>query len=479
MVKIFFTYCFLLLSSIGLSTSITGNTHKSFSGKVVNLIQFEDYITYEYEVISSTNVDTAGNFIFNHDIKETDQFIIQIEDLIGIIYLDPNKSYNIYFPPYSEDGTYKLTRNYTNIIFDSLNTDDVNGLILEFDRRLDQFFEDNINFLGSPLFKTKLDTLKSDLKTIYKDVKHEYFLKYIKYSVASLDLIATVRKQHVNRLSNYNVYIANKKVDLRHYAYMNFFHQFYEKELLTPSITPSNKILEAINIHQSYVALDSVLAKDYFFKMDKIRDLAILSNIFELYYDDRFNQGGMLEILNQMIETSKYDDIREIALNVKQSLTKMQVGYQALDFTLKDQNNEEVSLKDFKGKYVYINFWTTWSKESQAEMALYPQFIEKYGNHIEFVSINIDIKKSKFDNYVASHKESNWNLLYFNGNTNLLDDYKVNSIPHYILIDPDGFIVQNPAERPSPNGSYISIDKTFFDINKSLTKKKRWNIGGK
>jgi hypothetical protein len=112
-------------------------------------------------------------------------------------------------------------------------------------------------------------------------------------------------------------------------------------------------------------------------------------------------------------------------------------------------------------------------------MDLYPGFIEKYGRHVEFVSINIDSKKSKFDNYIASHPKQKWFHLYYGGNTNLLDDYEITTLPSYIFIDPNGEILQNPANRPSPNGNYVSIDKTFFDINKRLTKKKRWSIGTK
>lgn len=473
------TYCFIFFSTLTFSTKISGHTHKSFSGKIVNLIKYKDYITYEYDILTSSIIDTSGNFDLDINLKETSQFLLQIEDLIGIIYLDPSVNYNIYFPPYSADGTYKLTRNFVNIIFDSLKNNDINGLILEFDRRLDQFLEDNINFLGSPILKNKLDTLKVEMKNLYKDINNKYFLKYIKYSIAGYDLITVAKNQNVNRLSNYNVYLANKKVDYNHYSYMNFFNQFYEKEFLTPTMTSNNNLLDAINTHESYIALDTVLKKDYYFKNKKIRDLAIITNLFEAYDDERFSQAGILKILNFIKDSNKYDQTKQLAHSVIKSLTKMKVGFPAIEFSLKDQNNEKISLSDFKGKYVYINFWTTWSKESQAEMALYPQFIEKYGKHVEFISINIDYKKQKFNNFIANHSKYDWNLVYFDGNANLLDDYMVTNIPHYIFVDPNGIILQNPANRPSPNGSYISIDKTFFDLNKKLTKKKRWTVGGK
>ena len=128
--------------------------------------------------------------------------------------------------------------------------------------------------------------------------------------------------------------------------------------------------------------------------------------------------------------------------------------------------------------YVYINFWATWSNDAMAEMALFKRFEEEYGKHIEFVSINIDSKKQTFDNYIASNPNNKWHMLYYGGDVNLLETYEVTSIPHYVLIDPEGKIIESPAQRPATSrANYVSIDKTFFEINKKLTKRKRFQIG--
>lgn len=477
-ITLFFVFAFILNANT--QTLIHGKTYKGFKGKTVNVIEYKDYITYDFNIIASTTVDTSGVFEFKLNNKNTQQVLLQIEHLIAILYVDVNQEYSVYFPPYSEDGTYRLTRNYTNLIFDSIPLNDINGLILEFDRRFDQFFEDNGGLMGGKIFKQKIDTLKSNLKEEYKDISNIYFLQYMKYTIASLDLISSPENQNVNKLAVYNTYLVNKPVDTKNNSYMLFFNQFYEKELLTPAVPSSGiNIKKAINEEASFVALDTLLAKDYFMKNTTIRHLVIINNLYSLFNNEFYNQFNIITILKELKEASVNPEIKSIAQNVIDNLLKMKVGSKTIDFTLKDVNNEPVSLSDFKGKYVYINFWATWNVDSQAEMALYPDFIEKYGQHVKFISINIDSKKSKFDSYIASHPKYKWNMLYYGGNTNLLDDYEVNNIPSYILVDPDGNILQNPADRPSPNGAYVSIDKTFFDINKSLTKKKRWSIGTK
>jgi hypothetical protein len=112
-------------------------------------------------------------------------------------------------------------------------------------------------------------------------------------------------------------------------------------------------------------------------------------------------------------------------------------------------------------------------------MELFQTMKEEYGDIVEFVSINIDSKVSKFNNFVASHPDYDWTMLYYGGDANLLDNYEVFNAPQYVLIDAEGKIVSAPANGPAPNGDYISIDKTFFDLKKKLKKQKRFLPGQK
>ena len=68
----------------------------------------------------------------------------------------------------------------------------------------------------------------------------------------------------------------------------------------------------------------------------------------------------------------------------------------APEFQLKNEKGEIVSLRDFQGKYVYIDFWATWCVPCIKEMTIMPALQEKYGPVIEFVSISIDAKEGKW-----------------------------------------------------------------------------------
>ncbi len=59
----------------------------------------------------------------------------------------------------------------------------------------------------------------------------------------------------------------------------------------------------------------------------------------------------------------------------------IKVGEQAPDFTLVDLDGNSVTLSDFKGKVVFINFWATWCPPCRAEMpeieAVYQEYKDK------------------------------------------------------------------------------------------------------
>ncbi|CAL2085195.1 TlpA disulfide reductase family protein [Tenacibaculum sp. 190524A05c] len=111
------------------------------------------------------------------------------------------------------------------------------------------------------------------------------------------------------------------------------------------------------------------------------------------------------------------------------------------------------SLADLKGKYVYIDVWATWCKPCKDEIPHLKKVEEKYHDkNIEFVSISIDEEK---DHELWKKMIKDESL----GGTQLMADaawgskfvqeYQINGIPRFILIDPTGKIVKSYAPRPS------------------------------
>ena len=66
-------------------------------------------------------------------------------------------------------------------------------------------------------------------------------------------------------------------------------------------------------------------------------------------------------------------------------------GEQAPEFTLRDINNKSVSLSDFKGKVVLVNFWATWCGPCKVEMPHLDKMDAELGERgFEVLSISTD-----------------------------------------------------------------------------------------
>ena len=126
----------------------------------------------------------------------------------------------------------------------------------------------------------------------------------------------------------------------------------------------------------------------------------------------------------------------------------------------------KTSLSDLKGKYVYVDLWATWCGPCKKEIPTLKEVEAKYhGKNIEFVSISLDNGRGyKADNQeaaaIAAHEgwkkmiadEEMTGIQLFADNgfrSTFATEYAVNSIPRFLLLDPEGNIVDADAPRPS------------------------------
>ena len=128
-----------------------------------------------------------------------------------------------------------------------------------------------------------------------------------------------------------------------------------------------------------------------------------------------------------------------------ESLNKSALGIMATNFSLPDSTGKQVSLLDFRGKYVLVDFWASWClpcrKENPDIAAVYHKYKDK-GFTVLGVSIdNLNnkaawLKAIKDDGLtwpqVLDYKENKYKVKTL---------YGVTTIPSNVLIDPSGKIV--------------------------------------
>jgi len=134
-------------------------------------------------------------------------------------------------------------------------------------------------------------------------------------------------------------------------------------------------------------------------------------------------------------------------------LTSFAKGKPSPTFNLENYKGGKTSLKSLRGKYVYIDVWATWCAPCRQQIPALKKIEESYKDkNIYFVSLSIDKQtdKIKWLKMIREMKLGGIQLLAENDwNSKFVKDYQITGIPRFILIDPEGNIVDANAPRPT------------------------------
>lgn len=163
---------------------------------------------------------------------------------------------------------------------------------------------------------------------------------------------------------------------------------------------------------------------------------------------------GFDETLVKMLRPS-FDQEEKFLLdyyNQKLAAKKME-GIVSPSFDYENHKGGKTKLEDLRGKYVYIDVWATWCGPCRAEIPHLKKIEEKYhGKNIEFVSISVDVDKDhdKWQKFVTE-KQLGGIQLFADKNwmSDFIKAFGIDSIPRFLLIDPNGNVVKADAPRPS------------------------------
>ncbi|MBT2684908.1 redoxin domain-containing protein [Bacillus sp. ISL-37] len=127
------------------------------------------------------------------------------------------------------------------------------------------------------------------------------------------------------------------------------------------------------------------------------------------------------------------------AIEASKATTGIGAGMVAPTFTLKNLAGEEVSLNDYRGKKVMLNFWATWCPPCKEEMPAMEQFYKENSKEVEILAVNLD-PQNNVKSFVKDNELTFPILLDQDGTTQ--QTYSIISIPTTFIIDEQGLILK-------------------------------------
>jgi thiol-disulfide isomerase/thioredoxin len=126
-------------------------------------------------------------------------------------------------------------------------------------------------------------------------------------------------------------------------------------------------------------------------------------------------------------------------------------------------------LEKHKGKVIYVDFWASWCSPCRKDIKKTKSIKENFKNkEVVFIYITLDLDKSECE--MAMKKDgvidenTNYYITEINKDQKYKEIEKFSGIPHYILYDKKGNLVNQNAPSPSEKNKLIT------EINKYLNE---------
>lgn len=148
-------------------------------------------------------------------------------------------------------------------------------------------------------------------------------------------------------------------------------------------------------------------------------------------------------------------------IHLSKILNAAAVGSLAPGFTLKNEIGKDVSLNDFAGEYVVLEFWGTWCGYCIRELPRLKTCYLKYRNKAEFIGIDYKDHRQSWLKAISKYG-LNWTNLIAE-NDEVREKYGVEGFPTKIIIDKEGKIVLKTTGESDE--FYLKMDELFGKIH--------------
>ncbi|HPJ46034.1 MAG TPA: TlpA disulfide reductase family protein [Tenuifilaceae bacterium] len=441
----------LFSQNLTAQVTVTGNA-PTYAGDDITFYRYSDLITQTEEKIGNCKVGNTGDFKCKLNIDET-SFVFSYLGIYRVyLFAEPGKVYEVVLPEKEEKTEPQRLNPFfrqveVHVGIKGIQKNDLNYLINAFDLAFNEHFNTIVNDAYAGKESISIDSLTQNLEQRFSPYNHTFFNSYRKYRYGLLNQLSLMQKSR----SISDNYFLNKPILYNNPSYMELFNLVYDKYFLFFARSETgNAVFNNISEQKSYTRLKKTLASDAVLSNDSLMELVILKGLHDGFFDDKFSRSALLAVLDSLYKQTKIAEHLIIAENIRSKVTKLLPGFVPSPFKLYTSEGKLVSLDDFTGKYVYLNFCTTSSYTCLQEFSLLEKLYEKHKKLLEIVTICVDREENEMKNFLEQ-TNYDWTFLYYGNKPDIIKDFDIRAYPTYFLIGPDKKMVMSPAPSPKEN----------------------------
>ena len=161
-------------------------------------------------------------------------------------------------------------------------------------------------------------------------------------------------------------------------------------------------------------------------------------------------------------ENNPYPEYTEAVQAALYEALKLQPGQPAPEFTLHDLDGQPVSLSQFKGQVVLLDFWASWCAPCITDLPDLRRIKRKAANQpLVFLNLSLDTDEAAWREAVDKHEIEGVHVRADGWGADVAKSYQVNSLPSYYLVDSQGLIVERLRRMSDTDEIVATIEKSL------------------
>ena len=443
------------------NVSIKGKTINA-KDKRIEVYKEADKFSKSEQLLDYYTIGENQTFELEFTVKYPTLVFVQIDNYSQSFFVEPGKDYEVVIHEF--DWNIDERQNvYQNPValpleFIGIDDDDLNYQIMEFDSVESAMIVKYRMFLDFRFKKDskRIDTMMSVLQSVCNESENTFFQSYKRHKIAELNyLFKLVSPRKIGE-----GYFKGQPIMYDDEGYTSLFNTYFSDYLSKGTKQlPVETLSRWIDEGDLFKYLDSI-GVDPLLQHEQLRELVALKALQESYYSEYYNSKMVVEMIKRIAYESKFSQHRDIAQNILSSFDEVIKELEMPRYELPNVDKELVALDELKGKWLYVSFVKVNDPNSLCEIEALSYFrdsVYQMGN-MEFVTISCDREFQKLYHFLKNSKKGaryNWTWLHFDGNYKMLDIFKVRSYPHFVLINPEGNVVNYYSDKPG-DGFFVN-----------------------